>query len=319
MIARSRFLRSGAALATASLPARIATAADVLTLRMAGPRYVGLAPLYLGINKGFYTDQGLKPEMAPEQDTASSAASLMGGALDIAFVSTTSLLRAISNGLKLRALSPVEGVIDPKDPNPSVALLVTGTSPIKSLKDLNGKTVAVPTLNSGLHMETMSDVDKHGGDSKSVKFTQLPFSAQAAALTSGRVDAIACAEPYKTLLLKQGARAIGYPDLDIMANSWVVAWCASDDYIAKNTDVVKRFIKANATAMSYAARHLDEARAVIPTIVPTISAEEAKTTPLGTIYVPNLEIGTVLRYIELLTKYGNLSNAPDPRNVIYTG
>ena len=52
------------------------------------------------------------------------------------------------------------------------------------------KTIAVPTLNSGLHLETMADVDNAGGDAKTITFTQVPYAAQSASLTSGRVDAI---------------------------------------------------------------------------------------------------------------------------------
>jgi 5,5'-dehydrodivanillate O-demethylase len=319
VVTRASFLAAGAALAAAAAQPAHAATPPPTTLKLVVTPSTTLVPLYLGIKQGFFAEQGLRIDIAPGQDTASNVAAAVSGAVDIAFVSTTVLVRGISQGLKIRAISSVEGVIDPKAKDAATAILVNGSSNIKSLKDLSGKTIAVPTLNSGLHLETMADVDNAGGDSKSITFTQVPYAAQSASLSAGRVDAIIIPEPFKTLLIKQGARVIGYPDLDIMANSWVICWIASEAFIQSRTDVVKRFQKANATSLVYAARHIDEAKATIPTIVPTISIEQAKATVLGTIYNPTLDMESVRKYINLLVKYGGLKNPPDPKDVVYAG
>ena len=61
---------------------------------------------------------------------------------------------------------------------PSTYLIVPKGSPYRTASDLNGKTVAVNTLRGLPQYGTQAWIDKNGGDSKRVKFVELPFSAR---------------------------------------------------------------------------------------------------------------------------------------------
>ena len=72
---------------------------------------------------------------------------------------------------------------------PDLALLVLASSPIKTAKDMDGKTlsgVALQDLNS---VSTAMWVDRHGGDSAGLKFVEMPASATLAGLQQHRIDA----------------------------------------------------------------------------------------------------------------------------------
>jgi len=72
------------------------------------------------------------------------------------------------------------------------------------------KTVAVNGLRNTPQLSTEVWLDKNGADSKSVKFTEVPFEEMGLALTSGRVDAAFFSEPALSLVRTQ-LRVLGDP------------------------------------------------------------------------------------------------------------
>jgi NitT/TauT family transport system substrate-binding protein len=78
------------------------------------------------------------------------------------------------------------GATNVKAKNESHAIEVLKTSPIKGAKDLEGKTVAVNTLNNIVHLMAMAWIDKNGASSGKVKFVEVPFPQMEAALVGER-------------------------------------------------------------------------------------------------------------------------------------
>src|SRR3954462_15842387 len=106
-----------------------------------------VAPLYLGIQKGFFKAQKLtiKPKQAP--GGAAIVAATVSGEDQIGFSNTTSLLIANSKNVPVKLIA--QGVIGAQKAPPDQAwdaVLVKKGSSIKPPKDLEGKTVAVNTL-----------------------------------------------------------------------------------------------------------------------------------------------------------------------------
>jgi len=74
-------------------------------------------------------------------------------------------------------------------------LVVAANSTVRDTKDLNGKIVAVSGLKNVQEVGFDKWMDSNGGDWKSVHVVEVPFSATAEAVASGRVDAAMMAEP----------------------------------------------------------------------------------------------------------------------------
>jgi len=67
--------------------------------------------------------------------------------------------------------------------------MVKKDSPLKTVADLTARPVAIVAMKTMQHAAFLLWVDKHGGDSKSIKLIEIPFPEMIGALDSGRVDA----------------------------------------------------------------------------------------------------------------------------------
>jgi ABC-type nitrate/sulfonate/bicarbonate transport system substrate-binding protein len=169
--------------AIASLPAVApARAADTVTIGTVGSPSANLWPLFIGIEKGFYTAENVKPDLVYIQSSAAVIQQLSAGSLDMS--TSTGIvdpLRAIDQGAAI-ALTRFEVQVPP------YALLAKPS--IKSLQDLKGKIVSVggPKDITRLYVDRMlaaqslkaGDYDYHYAGAT---------TARAQALLSGAVDA----------------------------------------------------------------------------------------------------------------------------------
>ena len=87
-------------------------------------------------------------------------------------------------------------------------------------------------------------MDQRGGDSRTVKFLELPHRAAAESIAVGRVDAANLAEPILSDALHGGkVQVIGHAQDGIAKHFIVTSYFCAADYAAKNADVLARFRK----------------------------------------------------------------------------
>jgi NitT/TauT family transport system substrate-binding protein len=133
---------------------------------------------------------------------------------------------------------------------------VLKTSPIKGAHDLEGKTVAVNTLNNIAHLMDMAWIDKQGASSSKVRFVEVPFPQMEAALIGGKIDAISVAEPFATAAVEKGqTRVLAHAWGDVLPKFLIAGWFASETWIAKNKDTGQAFVRA--ISRGVAAIHAD--------------------------------------------------------------
>jgi NitT/TauT family transport system substrate-binding protein len=221
-----------------------------------------VAPIYLGVEKGFFDKRGMDVKLEQAEGGAAIVPAVVSGQYQFGFSNVVSLLLAHSQGLPVKMVSNGNNStgVDGKD---FASLMVKGDSPIKSPKDLEGKTVAANTLQNIVDTSVRASVRKDGGDPSKVKFVPLPFPEQPAALQSGRVDAVFVVEPFQQAVLADGGRPIASSYVDAAPNLTVATYFASKQLIGENPDLVRRFTDAMTESLSYADSHPDEAREII--------------------------------------------------------
>src|SRR5918999_541618 len=112
------------------------------TLRVGVIPIADVAPLYLGMEKGFFEEVQLKIEPQLAEGGAAITPAVVSGDFQIGFSNTISLLIAASEDLPVEIIS--QGVLGGKTEKEAWAdLLVLKDGPIKDPKDLEGKTIAV--------------------------------------------------------------------------------------------------------------------------------------------------------------------------------
>ena len=127
-------------------------------------------------------------------------------------------------------------------------ILVPKGSPITTLADLRGKSVAVP-FGSSAHGFLLNAVESIGLSPQTVHFVNLPPGPAAAAFDSGKVDAWAIWQPQVTIEQQQrGARVLlaGHPPLDYDTGYYVASLKDLADPVrrAAITDVLRRLAAA---------------------------------------------------------------------------
>ena len=237
---REALLRAAAAgTAAATLP-RLAAAQVRTPLHIATLPVDTDATAWFAADQGFFAQNGLDVTIDVITSGGAIVSGVTGGALDVGVASIGSLSTAHARGLPVVALAP-GGVYN--GAAPTTVLAVAQNSPLRTAKDLAGKTIAIQTLGELASFTISSWLDKNGGDAKSVKFVEIPTSAMADAIVKGRVDAGFIAEPFFT----QGKPAIRFfgPAYDGVAKRFLIsAWVARRDWIERNPEVAAKFVTA---------------------------------------------------------------------------
>ncbi|MQA13259.1 MAG: nitrate ABC transporter substrate-binding protein [Pseudonocardiaceae bacterium] len=282
-------------------------AAGPQTIRVGVIPIVDVAPVYLGMQRGFFEESGLNLELSSGQGGAAIIPGVVGGSLDIGFGNNTSLVLAASKGLPLQVIA--SGVYSTGERGEDyVELLVGDDSPIRSAADLAGKTVAVNTLQNLGDTSVRDSVRDAGGDPEAVRFVEMPFPNMNAALAGGEVDAIWQVEPFLALAKAQGHRVIASPLVDTKPDLMVSTFFTTEQYAGQNADVVNRFKSAIDRSLTYAQQHPDEVRRIIPSyldVPPEVAAEMVLPT-----WDPRIDRETFDVLVDLGTRDGLLEEKP---------
>lgn len=209
------------------------------------PLRVGVLPVesageaYYARDLGYFAKAGLDVKITALANTPTIVSAVLGGSLDIAYTTIDTVASGHAHGIPLVVIAPATDYIDPLTLK-TAGILVRPDSPIRTAKDLSGKTVALPALHSLGTTATSAWIDANGGDSSTVNYVEIPFPAEPAALHAGRVDAIFEVEPFfgaaaKTdRVLMYGYNAIGK---HFLLNLWV----AKRDWATAHAEIVSRF------------------------------------------------------------------------------
>jgi NitT/TauT family transport system substrate-binding protein len=228
---------------------------------------VGLLPIsetlgaVVANQKGFFKEENLDVELTKFNSGAAAVPVLQSGRLDIAFSNTVSTLQAIGQGIDLVILAPA-AVVRKSPPDTAIALIAR-KGEITSMKQLEGKRVAVNALNSTAWLHAVAMLEKHGVDHTKVRFLELPFPQMNDALLHGQIDAIGQVDPFRTLLMASGkAEILGWPYNETAPGTDLTQHVALKSWVEKNHDVAIRFARAVRKGSAYINSHEAEAREI---------------------------------------------------------
>jgi NitT/TauT family transport system substrate-binding protein len=211
------------------------------------PLKIGIIPaeicgqIIYGVESGSFTSAGLDVQTETFPSGGAIAAALAGGALDIGMVDLTSMINAHVHGIPFVSLAPA---LVNSNESPTFGIVVRGDSNIRVARDFNNKSIGVNGLNNIAQVSAMAWIDNNGGDSKSVKFVELPLPAKAAAIKAGTIDASLDTEPFLTYGLDQGFRVFLMQVKPIASPYLLDLFAATQDWAQRNRPAVQRFIAA---------------------------------------------------------------------------
>jgi NitT/TauT family transport system substrate-binding protein len=285
-----------------------AGAQEPVTLTVGLIPIADVAPLYLGVNQGFFEEENLTIETQFAEGGAAIVPSVISGDYQIGFSNTTSLIIAATQNVPVQIVS--QGVLGGATDDESWdAVMVAKDSQIRSPQDLEGKKIAVNTLQNIGPVTINTALDEEGVDYTTVEYVEVPFPEMIPALSAGDVDAVFVVEPFVTQGEAEGARTILLPYVQTTPSLTVATYFASRQYIEENGDVVDRFVRAMNKSLEYAQENPDAARDVVLeyTEIPP-EAAEAMTLPQ---WSSDLNLPTIEMMAELTEQYGFIEEQPD--------
>jgi NitT/TauT family transport system substrate-binding protein len=244
-------LDAGAALGAVAFGAR-AFAADA-PVRIAALTIDASAACYYAQEQGFFKNAGIDADIQGITSGGAIVAAVASNAIDVGFANLVSVVAAFSRNLPVTIVAP--GSVD-VDALPTNALIVAPGSAIRTGSDLNGKIMATSTLRNIVQFAAQLWVDKHGGDSTTIRFVEMPFSAMADALVAGRIDAAIVAEPFMSDV-KSRTRVIAYPMSAIGPRVQLGGWLANTTWARANPAAVLAFDDAIVKANEWGNAHHD--------------------------------------------------------------
>src|SRR5918997_5083681 len=202
-----------------------------------------VGPAYLGIDKGFFRQEGLDVKLQPIEGGAAVIPAVAQGDIQFAFGNAVSLAFAQQRGLEFQYVTEgVQGGATPEDS--TNGLIVHRGSDIRTPQDLAGKTFAVNTLNSLGEVTIKSALEKEGVDISNLKFVEVPFPDMIPTLERGQIDVAWATEPFISAALAAGHRKILDPMVATHPRLTLAAYFAAADFIEENPEVVAKFKRA---------------------------------------------------------------------------
>ena len=267
---------------------------------------VDTAPIWLGKEKGFFSDEGLDLTVQTTTGGAASVPGVVAGSYDFAFGNFVSVMVARDKGLDLKYVTNGNSTAGTPDFG---AVIVAKDSPITSPKDLSGKTVSVNNLQNIGDTTIRTVVDEDSGDSSKIKFVEVAFPDAEAAVGNKQVDAAWILAPFLNSAVANGARVITYnfsafdPKLDI------AGYFTTGDTIKNKPDLVTKFTTAMNKSLEYAQAHPDEVKQIVTTYT-KMTADQLKDMVLPEFRV-DFNRDAMKKLGAATAKYGTIKAAPD--------
>ena len=204
---------------------------------------VSNAGLWIAYQRGFFSAQGLHVKLVSITSSGDVLALLLHGNVDILAGNYVSEIQAEANNpgvIRLRILA--EGALTTPR---SREIMVPAGSPIKTLAQLRGKTIAVNALKNAASLLVESALATHGIPPSSVHLVQIGFPDEAAALNAHRVDAAWMVEPFVSQgRAKYGLRELYDTNLGATSAFPIAGYVSTQKFEQKDPKTAAAFVRA---------------------------------------------------------------------------
>jgi ABC-type nitrate/sulfonate/bicarbonate transport system substrate-binding protein len=243
-----------------------AASAEDVTLRYLGSAS-GLSAYELADALGYFQGTGLTLEsLGNAGGGPETLIALAGGSVDIAGAATPAVLNSIAAGNDFVAAFPSNGIDDTVQ---SIFYVLDG-SPIKGIKDIVGKTIAVNTLGAHLEYTVREALTQQGLPPDAANLIVVPGPQLEQVLRSGQVDVSAFG--YWQTTFEGAARKTGgitpvFKDTDVLgdiAGGFVVL---RRDWTQGHPQAAKIFVEQSARALDYAREHPEETKTLLAKVL----------------------------------------------------
>ena len=224
--------------------------------------------MYVAQAQKQYESQGLKVEFTEFNNGGDLMTAMASGDIDVGYLGITPVMSSIEKGVPVKVISGAQ--------TEGSALVVAADSPIKSVKDLKGKTVATPGEASIQYMLLQYALENNGLKMKDVKSTSMKVSSMCDALNAGKVDAIMVYEPYASIATSQKYGKVLMDSGDIIPEHPCCVVAAREDFIKNHPNETKKILAIHENATNFVNENPSEAIKLLPKNIVANAEVQAK-------------------------------------------
>ncbi|OKP76412.1 sulfonate ABC transporter substrate-binding protein [Ensifer adhaerens] len=239
-----------------------AAAADAVTLRYLASQG-GLSAHELAQELGYFDGTGITIEsVGYATGGPASLIALASGDVEIGSAATSAVLNSIISGNDFVAAYPSNGIND----EVQSIFYVLEDSPIKSIKDIAGKSIAVNTLGAHLDYTIREALHSVGLPTDAANQVVVPGPQLEQVLRSGQVDISAFGywqTTFEGAARKNGGLRAIFDDTDVLgeiAGGFVVL---RRDFVKEHPEAAKTFVLQSARALDYTREHPQETKEIL--------------------------------------------------------
>jgi NitT/TauT family transport system substrate-binding protein len=272
-------------------------------------------PTYIAEKEGYFAAEGLQVEVVGLPGGAELVPALLGGSLNFAHANLITLVQANDRGADMVCLQSTDSA--PLTPPDTASILVRVDSPINTVADLSGKTIAVNNIQSLAWAFTVAVLEKAGVKRTAVKFVELPFPDMGQALQQKTIDAAFQIQPFETALrVQKVARSVTaayipiIPGAQLGCNVSVRAWADA------HKDLVTGFVRAYEKGKAFAVANEAKTRTYIAEW--TGSKPEDVKDVVMSLWEPGVNVPRMQQVADLAQTLGLVPNKVDVNTFMYS-
>ena len=210
-------------------PSAAAPAQTAATVAPAGPRQkvrygtlniFGDAGIFIGIEEGYFAQQGIEVELTSFDSAANMVAPLATNQLDAGGgAPSAGLYNALRSGVNVRIVAD-KGHSDPTPPGFPVSIYLVrkelvDSGRVRSVADLKGLRFAQPARGISPELDLVMLLREGGLTPSDLDTTIMGFPDQVSAMANGSLDFVFSVEPFATIMLNQGTVSLLKYDYEV--------------------------------------------------------------------------------------------------------
>jgi ABC-type nitrate/sulfonate/bicarbonate transport system substrate-binding protein len=254
---RRRFLKAGGSALAATgvlsasgwldIEAALAQGTKPLSFQLSWIKSIQYGGYFAGIENNTFKKYGIDPTFNSGGPNVDAVANVAGGQSVLGDRPIGPLLVARDKGIPIKVI----GTVFQHSP---FSIMSLAAKPIRTVKELQGKTIAVSTSTRPLILNLLKDA---GVDPRTVNI--VPSSPDPAALVSGQIDAYSGYSTNQGVILQTRGVDIfilNVHELGIPETAGTLY--GREDFLTANRDLVVRFLRASIEAWRWALDHPEE-------------------------------------------------------------
>lgn len=244
-------------------PASAEDTPDLVTINFAyHPNMHGGAPTAIGLDQGFFEDEGLKLDPTRFTSGAPEIDAMIAGQLDIGYLGPGAMPAVMRGDVALLTID---------HPNAMERIVVSADSGIDSVADLAGKEVLFATGTTG-EFVVRAALESAGLTMDDITPVNSPDESSTTAFIAGSADVVSVGPTFTAQALNDRDSKVIFESTSVDTFALPGFWIANKDFVADNRDLVDRFLRAFGKANDYRLENLDS---IIPKVQEFTGTPEA--------------------------------------------